>query len=139
MKLNVDEPMELVIERQGFVTYRKEFTVKQGDLNSAREFVMDVKLDPMVYGTFTLSTQPEIADVSIVNLDQGTSGNFSKPLQLKTPVYQEKLAVGHYRVTVRNETLNVEKSFQIEIKEGDRMVKNGVALEPVRSPAGNRR
>ncbi len=139
IKLNIDEPVELVIERQGFVTYRKEFTVKQGDLSPSREFVMDVKLDPMVYGTFTLSTQPEIADVSIVNLDQGTSGNSSKPLLLKTPVYQEKLPVGHYRVTVRNETLNVEKSFQIEVKEGDRLVKNGVALEPVRSPAGNRR
>jgi hypothetical protein len=139
MKLNLDEPVELVIERPGFVTYRKEFTVKQADLSPTRDYIMDVKLDPMVYGTFTLSTQPEIADVSIVNLDQGTSGNSSKPLLLKTPVYQEKLPVGHYRVTVRNETLNVEKSFQIEIKEGDRLVKNGIALEPVRSPASNRR
>jgi serine/threonine-protein kinase len=139
VKLNIDEPVELVIERQGFVTYRKEFTVKQGDLSASREYLMDVKLDPMVYGTFTLSTQPEIADVSIVNLDQGTSGNSSKPLILKTPVYQEKLAVGHYRVTVRNETLNVEKSFQIEVKEGDRLVKNGIALDPVRSPATHQR
>ena len=139
MKINLDEPMEVVIERQGFVTFRKEFTVKQGDLNASRDYVLDVKLDPMVYGTFTLSTQPEIADVSIINLDQGTSGNSAKPLILKSPVYQEKLPVGHYRVTVRNETLNVEKSFQIEIKEGDRLVKNGIALEPVRSPSSQRR
>jgi hypothetical protein len=139
MKISLDEPLEVVIERPGFVTYRKQFTVKQGDLSPTRDFVLDVKLDPMVYGTFTLSTQPEIADVSIVNLDQGTSGNSSKPLILKSPVYQEKLPVGHYRVTVRNETLNVEKSFQIEIKEGDRVVKNGVALEPLRTPASQRR
>jgi hypothetical protein len=138
-KINLDEPMEVVVERPGFVTFRKEFTVKQGDLNGARDFVLDVKLDPMVYGTFTLSTQPEIADVSIVNLDQGASGNSSKPLILKSPIYQEKLAVGHYRVTIRNEALNVEKSFQIEIKEGDRLVKNGVALDPARMPASPRR
>jgi hypothetical protein len=134
----VGEPLELVVERPGFVTFRKEFMVKETDLNDAKEFGLDIKLEPMVYGTFTLSTVPELADVSIVNLDQGSSGNAQKTVVLKTPVYQEKLPVGHYKVMVRNDLLGVEKSFQIEIKEGDRVVKNGVTLEAARAPSSNR-
>ncbi|NDG83789.1 MAG: serine/threonine protein kinase [Proteobacteria bacterium] len=131
----VGEPLELVIERPGFVTYRKEFTIKETDLNDQKEYSMEVKLEPMVYGTLTLSTVPELADVTIINLDQGSSGNSQKSVVLKTPVYQEKLPVGHYKVMIRNDLLGVEKSFQIEIKEGDRLVKNGVTLEGARAPS----
>ena len=133
--VGVGEPLELVVERPGFVTFRKEFTIKESDLNESKEFSLDVKLEPMVYGTLTLSTVPELADVTIVNLDQGSSGNSQKSVVLKTPVYQEKLPVGHYKVLIKNELLGVEKSFQIEIKEGDRVVKNGVTLEASRSPS----
>jgi serine/threonine-protein kinase len=133
--VGVGEPLELVVERPGFVTFRKEFTIKDSDLNEAKEYSLDVKLEPMVYGTFTLSTVPELADVTIVNLDQGSSGNTQKSVVLKTPVYQEKLPVGHYKVLIKNELLGVEKSFQIEIKEGDRVVKNGIALEAARAPS----
>ena len=133
------EPLELVVERPGFVTFRKEFTIKETDLNELKEYAMDVKLEPMVYGTLTLSTVPELADVTIINLDQGSSGNAQKSVVLKTPVYQEKLPVGHYKVMIRNDLLGVEKSFQIEIKEGDRVVKNGVALEGARAPSSNNR
>jgi serine/threonine protein kinase len=136
--ISMNDLVALVIERPGFVTFRKEFTIKDGDLVNGHEYDLDVKLEPMVYGTFTLSTQPEIADVTIISLDQGTSGGSQKPVVLKTPIYQEKLPVGHYKVVVKNEILNVEKVFQIEIKEGDRMVKNSVPLEPSRLPANNR-
>jgi serine/threonine-protein kinase len=132
----VDDLLELVVDRPGFVTYRKEFTIKSSDIEGGKDFSLEVKLEPMIYGTFTLSTQPETADVTIINLDQGTSGNTQKPVILKTPVYQEKLPVGHYKVVIKNEALNVEKVFQIEIKEGDRLVKNSIPLEPVRTPAG---
>ncbi len=132
----LDDLLELVVDRPGFVTYRKEFTIKSSDIEGGKDFSLEVKLEPMIYGTFTLSTQPETADVTIINLDQGTSGNTQKPVTLKTPVYQEKLPVGHYKVVIKNEALNVEKVFQIEIKEGDRLVKNSIPLEPVRTPAG---
>ena len=132
----IGEPLELVVDRPGFVSYRKEFTIKDSDLQENREYPVDVKLEPMVYGTFTLSTVPELADVKIVSLDQG-AGGVQRAVVLKTPVYQEKLAVGRYKVLVKNEILNVERVFQIEVNEGDRIVKSGITLEPVRSPAGN--
>ena len=135
--VTLGELVALVVDRPGFVTFRKEFTVKDSDLNENREYLLDVKLEPMVYGTFTLSTQPEVSDVTIISLDQGTSGNAQRPLVLKSPIYQEKLPVGNYKVIVKNELLNVEKIFQIGIKEGDRLVKTGLPLEPART-SGNR-
>ena len=133
----VGDLVALVIDRPGFVTFRKEFTIKESDLADGHDYNLDVKLEPMVYGTFTLSTQPEVADVTIIGLDQGTSGGSQQPVVLKTPIYQEKLPVGHYKVVVKNELLNVEKVFQIDIKEGDRMVKNSIPLEPARLPANH--
>ena len=133
--VSMNDLVALVIERPGFVTFRKEFTIKDSDLADGHEYNLDVKLEPMVYGTFTLSTQPEVADVTIISLDQGTSGGSQRPVILKSPIYQEKLPVGHYKVVVKNELLNVEKVFQIEVKEGDRLVKNSVPLEPSRMPA----
>ncbi len=134
----VGEPLEFVVDRPGFVTFRKEFTVKESDLVDGKEYVLDVKLEPMVYGTLTLSTVPDLADVTIVSLDQGSSGNLQKSVILKTPIYQEKLPVGNYRVVIRNDLLNVEKTFQIEVKQGDRIVKNGIPLEAARNPASRR-
>ncbi len=135
MPISIGELVTLVVDRPGFVTFRKEFTVKEAELGENKEYFLDVKLEPMVYGTLTLSTQPEVADVTIISLDQGTSGNTQKPVVLKTPIYQEKLPVGHYKVIVKNELLNVEKVFQVEVKEGDRLVRNSIPLEPARVPA----
>jgi len=136
--VTLGEPLEVVVDRPGFVTYRKEFTVKEADLIDGKEYPLDIKLEPMVYGTFTLSTVPDLADVTIVSLDQGSSGNLQKAVILKTPIYQEKLPVGNYRVIIRNDLLNVEKTFQIEVKEGDRIVKTGVPLEAARNPASRK-
>ncbi len=132
----IGDLITVVVDRPGFVSFRKEFTVKDNELVNGREFSLDIKLEPTVYGTFTLSTQPEVADVTIISLDQG-SGTSQRPVILKTPIYQEKLPVGHYKVIVKNEILNVEKAFQIEIKEGDRLVKSSLPLEPIRLPANS--
>ena len=136
-KIPVGDLVELVVERPGFVTFRKEFSVKAADLVNGKDYTLDIKLEPTVYGTFTLSTQPEVADVTIISLDQGNNGTSQKPVVLTTPLYQEKLPIGHYKVMVKNKTLNVEKTFQIEIKDGDRVVQNSVPLEPSRLPATN--
>ena len=73
--VTLGEPLEIVVDRPGFVTFRKEFTVKETDLVDGKEYLLDVKLEPMVYGTITISTVPDLADVTIVSLDQGSSGN----------------------------------------------------------------
>lgn len=124
----VGEPLSLVVERQGFVTYRKEFTIQEGELNAQRESSLDIKLEPMVYGLFSLSTRPSMADVTIVNLDHATSEK-SKPIIFKTPISQEKLQSGNYRVIIQNELLGVEKTLNITIKDGKEVVMTDVQLE----------
>jgi serine/threonine protein kinase len=124
----VGEPLSLVVERQGFVTYRKEFTLQEGELNSQRESSLDVKLEPMVYGLFSLSTRPSMADVTIINLDRASSDH-SKPMIFKTPISQEKLQAGNYRLIIQNELLGVEKTLNVTIRNGKEVVMTDVQLE----------
>jgi hypothetical protein len=129
MDVPVGEPLEVIVERPGFITFRKEFTLRAEEIQNAKEWGFDVKLDPMIYGTLSISTRPAVADVRIINMDQGSRGVAQAPLSLKTPVYQERLPSGHYKVVVQNELLNVEKSFQVEIHEGREAVFSDVQLE----------
>ncbi len=122
------EALTLVVERPGFVPYRKEFTLQESDLGTANEMPMDVNLEAMAYGLFSISTRPAVADVSIVSIDRQPAEN-SKPLEFKTPVHQEKLPAGNYRVTIRNELLGVEKVMNIVVKEGKEVVLTDVKLE----------
>jgi serine/threonine-protein kinase len=124
----VGEPVSLVIERPGFVTFRKEFTVQESDLNENKETTLDVKLEPMVYGILSISSRPSIADVTIVNIDRQPAET-SKPIVFKTPINQEKLQSGNYRITIKNEVLNVEKVMTVEIKDGKETVLTDVQLE----------
>jgi serine/threonine protein kinase len=124
----IGEPLILVVERPGYVPYRKEFTLQESDLGTANEMPMDVSLEAMAYGLFSISTRPAVADVSIVNIDRQPAEN-SKPMEFKTPVHQEKLPAGNYRVTIRNELLGVEKVMNIVVKEGKEVVLTDVKLE----------
>ena len=126
--VTVGEPLSLVIERPGFVTYRKEFSVHDTDLNEAKETAIEVKLEPMVYGLLSVSTHPSIADVTIVNIDRQPA-EVSKPMVFKTPINQEKLQAGNYRITIQNELLGVEKVMNVEIKNGKEAVFADVQLE----------
>jgi len=123
----VDELLDVSVSRDGFESYRKEFTIKEDDV-SGQEYDLDVKLVPMVYGRLSLSTSPAVATVTIVNLDQGVKNTTRNISTLQTPITQEKLPAGHYRVEIRN-SLGQEKTLQIEIKEGQDVVLPDVQLE----------
>ena len=124
----VGEPLSLVVERPGFVTYRKEFTLQESELNAAKELALEVKLEPMIYGILSISSRPSVADVTIVNIGRQPA-EASKPIAFKTPINQEKLQAGNYRITVKNEELGVEKVMTVEIKEGKETVLTDVQLE----------
>jgi serine/threonine protein kinase len=123
----VNDLLDVTVSRDGFETYRKEFTIKNEEVQ-AGQFGLDIKLVPMVYGRLSISTSPAVANVTIINLDQGTKGVSQSIPSLQTPITQEKLPAGHYRVEIRN-SLGQEKSFQVEIKEGHDSVFTDVALE----------
>ena len=123
----VAEPLSIVVERTGFITFRKEFTIQESELNSFKESSLDVKLEPMVYGILSISTKPSVADVTIVNIDRQPA-EAPKPIVFKTPLNQEKLQAGHYRITVKNDLLGVEKVMNVEIKEGKETVLTDIQL-----------
>lgn len=127
-EIPVGEPLSLVVERPGFVTYRKEFTVQETELNEAKESAVEVKLEPMVYGILSISSRPSVADVTIVNIDRQPAET-STPIVFKTPINQEKLQAGNYRITVKNDLLGVEKVMTVEVKEGKETVLTDVQLE----------
>ena len=129
MRVAVGEPLEVIVDRPGFVTYRKEFTLKEEQVGTRPDWDLDIKLEPMIYGTLSISTRPSVADVRIVNLDQGARGLAQEPVSFKTPVYQEKLPAGHYKITVQNDLLGVEKSFEVDIHEGKEAVYSDVQLD----------
>jgi len=124
----VGEPLTLVVERPGFIPFRKEFTIQEKDLGAMNDYAVDVSLEQMAYGLVSISTRPAVADVTIVNIDRQPAEN-SKPYEFKTPIHQEKLPAGNYRVTIKNEFLGVEKVMNLEVKEGKEIVLTDVKLE----------
>jgi serine/threonine-protein kinase len=124
----IGEPLVVAVERPGYVMFRKEFTLQDADMGATGESKMDVKLEPMAYGVLSISTRPSVADVTIVNIDRQPAENV-KPIAFKTPVNQEKLQAGNYRVTIKNDLLGVEKVMNVVIKEGKEEVLTDVKLE----------
>lgn len=127
----VGESLDVTVEHPDFMSFRKEFVVHPSEVQPNGDYLMDIQLEPKVYGIFSLSTIPELAEVEFVNLDQGQSGGGEKAMIFTTPIYEQKLPVGNYRVIIRNKMLSVGKVIQIEVKEGGQVVRNGIALEPM--------
>jgi serine/threonine protein kinase len=129
--LVLGDSLDVTVEHPDFMIFHKEFAVRADQLSPSGDYVMDVQLEPKVYGVFSLSTIPELAEVEFVNLDQGQSASAEKGMVFTTPIYGQKLPVGNYKVIIRNKLLSVGKVLQIEVKEGGQVVRNGVALEPI--------
>ena len=138
-QIGIGEPVALVVERPGFERYFKEFAIPE--LNNSSEYLWEVKLTPMDYGTFTLTAAAGTAKVTIISLDQETKGMLQNTMVLATPIDREKLPPGRYKVIVRSDLLNMERELPIiEIKAGSNIVENDITLEPVsaREPANRR-
>ena len=125
----VGEPLDVTVEHPDFMTYHKEFVVQSSELQVNGEYVMDIVLEPKVFGSFSLTTIPEIAEVEIISADPSRAGVQQKPVLFPTPIYGQKLPVGSYRIIIKNKILNVGKVLYIDVKEGEQVVRNGVALE----------
>jgi hypothetical protein len=125
----VGEPLEIVVDRTGYETYREQFVVGDGDLQGSQELIKQIKLEAMSYGLLSLSTQPAIAQVSIMRIDGRSPAGQKTTYKAVTPIELEKLPAGIYQITVRNDILNAQKTIQVEIKEGDRKVISNLPLD----------
>ncbi|MGZ3709521.1 MAG: PEGA domain-containing protein, partial [Bdellovibrionota bacterium] len=105
----LDSPLELVVERQGFKPFKREFVLESRQMSGLKEWLMDVPLDPLHFGFLTIHTTPS-ADATI-QLD-------GKPWVKKTPLENEKLPTGTYDIRLNNEVLGMEKRISVTIQEG---------------------
>lgn len=105
----LDSPLELVADRNGFRSLRREFVLESRQLGGMKEWAMDVQMEPVQFGFLTVHTTPS-ADATIV-LD-------GRPWVKKTPIEQEKLPIGTYSIKLANEVLGMEKIVTVTIQEG---------------------
>jgi serine/threonine-protein kinase len=104
-----DEPLELVVQKTGYASFRREFVIESRNLGSAKEFPMEVQLEPTRFGFLTIYTTPS-ADATLM-ID-------GKPWTRKTPFEREKLPSGTYNVKLSNELLGMEKTITVTIQDG---------------------
>ncbi len=107
--VRLDAPMELVVERPGYRTVRREFVLDSKQLNGLKEWAMDVQMEPTRFGYVTIRTTPS-ANATIV-ID-------GKPWVRPTPIENEKLPPGTYTVRLVNEVLGMEKTITVNVQEG---------------------
>ena len=107
--VSTDAPLELVVERPGYRSFRREFVVDSVQVGSLQEWDMDVALNPVNFGFLTLHTTPS-AEVTIM-ID-------GAPWVRRTPLENEKLPVGIYQVKLRNDIVGLEKNLTVQIKDG---------------------
>jgi eukaryotic-like serine/threonine-protein kinase len=114
--VRVGAPIVIVVERPGFVTFRKEFTLNEGDLSEGA-WEEQVRLEPMTYGRLSVSTDPPIADVSIRSVDRAPAAG-SKPWVMRAPFEGQKVPAGRYELVFSNQALGMSATRQITVREG---------------------
>ena len=109
IKVPLDSPLELVADRSGYKPLRREFTIDSKQVAGAKEWKMDVPLEPAKFGFLNIRTTPS-ADVTIM-MD-------GRPWSKRTPLENEKFPVGVYTLKLTNEIVGMEKSITVSIQEG---------------------
>ncbi len=114
--IKLGEPIVIVVERPGFVTFRKEFMLSESEvLNGVWE--EQVRLEPMTYGRLSVSTDPPLADVTIRSVDR-TPAAGSKPWIMRAPFEGQKVPAGRYELIFQNQVLGMSANRHIVIREG---------------------
>ena len=126
--VNLDEPLEIIIERQGFQTLRREKVLASKDYENRPEAEMELQLEPLSFGLVTIHTTPS-AQVVIRPMDAGNRNVASggKDWVLQAPFEDQKFPVGTYQVRFVNEILGLEKTQVISVGQ-DKTLKLDVNL-----------
>ncbi len=109
VEVKLDEPLELSVERPGFVPVRREFYIDSKRVSDLKEYLVEVQLEPVSFGYLSVRTTPT-ADVVIQIEDM--------LWVRRSPFEREKLPTGRYTMKLINSILGMEKIVQIHIEEG---------------------
>ncbi len=116
----LNSPLELVVERVGYKSFRREFVIDSRQVGSMSEWQTDIVLEPSRFGFLTLRSTPS-ADA----IFESGGSTWTK----KTPLNNEKLPVGTYTVRLVNEVLGMEKVVQVSIQENRSVSLDDIRLE----------
>jgi len=116
IKVKTGESITLVVERPGYETYRKEFSIDSSDVKNG-SWEETVRLEPMTYGRLSITTVPPLADVTIRPIDR-TPAAGSKPWVLRAPFEGQKIPIGRYELVFENKTLGMGSNQEVTIGEG---------------------
>lgn len=116
IQIKLGEPIVIVVERPGFVTFRKEFVLSESEVQNG-VWEEQVRLEPMTYGRLSVSTDPPLADVTIRSVDR-TPAAGSKPWIMRAPFEGQKIPAGRYELIFQNQVLGMSASRQILVREG---------------------
>jgi hypothetical protein len=115
----LDETLNLVVERAGYRSVRRDFYIDSRQLNGANEYSVEVQLDAYDYGYLSVHTTPS-AD-ALITID----GAIWKK---RTPFERQRIPVGKYTIRLVNEVLGMEKNVNVTVHEG-RVVNVDESLE----------
>lgn len=120
-KIRVGQALELRVERPGFRTLTRQFSLSEAKVGSAGSFTEEVLLEPERFGFLTIFSTPS-AEAIITSTDGST---WRKP----TPFQVAKLPAGTYTIKLENKLLGMGKDLPpLRIDEG-REVNTSVQLE----------
>lgn len=123
IRVPLDEPLELVAERDGFRNFYRDFVITSSQTEGAKEWLMEVPLEPEKFGYLTIHTTPS-AEATIQDVENGGG----RPWVMKTPIDNRKFPVGTYSIRLENAVLGMEKTLTIRIEEG-KSINRSVRLE----------
>lgn len=119
VKVKLDQPLELHVEKSGFKSVHREFVVRASDVGEMSEWLVEVPLEPLRFGFVTIRTVPS-ADANIFPTDPNTRtvASEAKPWAvLKTPIDNQKLPIGVYQVRLENKVLGMGKTITLQVEE----------------------
>ncbi len=104
----VGEDVSVVVERDGYATYRKTHKLLAADVNENNEIILNVQLGEAKFGYLSLKSSPSADAYITLN---GVEEHYVLPMSRK------RIPIGRHRVRLVNAALGVEKVIDIEVKE----------------------
>jgi hypothetical protein len=116
-----DQPLTIYVEKKGYKSVRRETVYDFKTYGKMKEVSEDIDLEQIRYGYLSVHTTPNaLASISIEG----------KPWVKSTPFEDEKLPIGSYTILLKNEGLGWEKTVQVTVHEGKRVILENIKLNP---------
>ncbi len=104
----LDTGLELVVEREGFRTFRKKFIISAQEAEKTSEWSLSIPLEPAKFGFLSIKTTPSAdAYIQIDGIEE----------KIPTPILRKRIPVGTYQVKLLNSLLGMEKAVTITIQQ----------------------